>query len=178
VRLCELLPRSVHSNCHERVGSADYDCFVPNGRCHFLRKPLLGRPSARPSLIRGWCRKLQRPRRSVSLVQCVKRTMLVAFAVVLASTAVAKPVSAQVGRGAGGCGGVGGGNTTGIGAALACGVPPPGGATPPDNGNGVLGASTGPLLGSQCIPTQQVPIGGDPSSPVPSHQYVDLNPAV
>jgi hypothetical protein len=89
------------------------------------------------------------------------------------------PVHAAGSRSGNGCGGAGGGGTTGIGAALGCGLPPPSAPTPQDDGSGVLGAPTGPPLGSKCISTHEVPVGTvDPSTGVASHEYVTLAPSV
>lgn len=76
-----------------------------------------------------------------------------------------------------GCTGIGGGNTSGIGAALGCGLPPPAASTPQDNGNGVFGAPSGPPLGSKCLPTTLLPTSGG-NGTTPSHEYVVISPAV
>jgi len=77
-----------------------------------------------------------------------------------------------------GCDGGGGGGTAGIGATLACGLPPPSAPTPQNDGNGVLGASPGLPLGSKCIATKRLPIGTVNSTTVPSPDYVTLAPSV
>ncbi len=82
------------------------------------------------------------------------RTRLLALAcgtVAISSVGSISTVDA-VGTSFGGCGGAGGGGTVGIGAALACGLPPPAGPTPQDSGNGVLAASGGLPLGSSASP--------------------------
>jgi hypothetical protein len=84
------------------------------------------------------------------------------------------PGTGATGIGAGGCAGSGGGGTVGIGAALACGLPPPAAPTPQDNGAGVLQGGEGPPVGSPCIPSERVPVGVDPSAP--SRTYVVLAP--
>src|ERR1700676_5520987 len=63
------------------------------------------------------------------------------------------------GFGAGGCGGSGGGGTAGIGASLACGLPPPAAPTPQNDGSGILGVAPGPPLDSRCIATKRLPTG-------------------
>ena len=88
-------------------------------------------------------------------------------------------VAHATGFGAGGCAGAGGGGTAGIGAALGCGLPPPAAPTPQDNGTGVSGPSTGPPIGSKCIPTTPLPSGGGgPSGGLPSNAYVVISPAI
>ena len=78
-----------------------------------------------------------------------------------------------------GCGGGGGGDTAGIGAALACGLPPPAAPTPQDSGNGVVPASGGPPLGSSCIPTKRLPVGvTDPTTGTTNRDYITVVPLV
>lgn len=86
-------------------------------------------------------------------------------------------VAGATGVGTGGCAGLGGGNTTGIGAAIGCGLPPPAAPTPQDNGSGVFNGANGPPLGSQCIPTTQLPTNGG-NGTAPSNQYVVISPAI
>lgn len=88
-------------------------------------------------------------------------------------------VRADFARASIGCAGSGGGGTTGIGATLSCGLPPPSAPTPQNDGNGILGASSGPPLGSKCIATTKLPNGTvDPTTGSPSHEYVTLAPSV
>ena len=99
---------------------------------------------------------------------------LVVWAVALGGAA---DTQAAGGRGGNGCAGIGGGDTSGIGAALACGLPPPSSPTTQDNGNGVAGGPTGPALGSDCIATERLPsrTGGGAA---PSNQYIEISPAL
>jgi hypothetical protein len=115
------------------------------------------------------------------VVQAVSYRIRVALALATVGLLFAgpQPVFAVDGRGDSGCSGAGGGDTTGIGAALACGLPPPSAPSQQDNGSGVLSAGTGPALGSKCIPTEQIPTPiGDPTTGKPSHEYIALAPAV
>lgn len=90
-----------------------------------------------------------------------------------------RSVGAGYGRGPNGCAGSGGGGTAGIGATLSCGLPPPSAPTPQNDGNGILGTSSGPPLGSKCIATTKLPNGTvDPTTGSPSHEYVTLAPSV
>ena len=62
---------------------------------------------------------------------------------------------------------------------LACGLPPPSASTPQNDGNGILGASTTPPLGSKCIATTKLPNGTvDPTTGSPTPEYVTLAPSV
>ncbi|MDQ6855584.1 MAG: hypothetical protein M3Z57_00750, partial [Candidatus Dormibacteraeota bacterium] len=101
-------------------------------------------------------------------------TAMVAFGFARPSAAYA-----QVGRGVVGCSGSGGGNTLGIGATLGCGLPPPSAPTAQDDGNGVLATSSGPPLGTVCIPSQQLPTAVvDPTTGSASRNYVTVAPSL
>ena len=108
------------------------------------------------------------------------RVLFCAIAVVSASISIGgRTADAVAGRTGSGCAGSGGGGTAGIGATLSCGLPPPSAPTPQNDGNGILGTSSGPPLGSKCIATTKLPNGTvDPTTGSPSHEYVTLAPSV
>lgn len=81
------------------------------------------------------------------------------------------------GLGEGGCAGAGGGGADGIGAALACGLPPPAAPTAQDNGNGISTPANGPALGDDCIPTKRL-VANPGIGTARSNQYIEINPAL
>jgi hypothetical protein len=113
------------------------------------------------------------------MVSLVRRAalMTIGVAVVVLLGPGSVQSSANGGRGSIGCSGIGGGNTSGIGAAIGCGLPPPSASTPQDNGSGVFSGSPGPPLGSKCIPTKQLPTSGGNGN-TPSNEYVVISPAL
>lgn len=111
------------------------------------------------------------------MVPDMTKAITAAFLAILVCLSInPQPALAVGGRGVAGCAGAGGGGTGGIGDALACGLPPPAAPAPQDNGPGVLSQPSGPPVGSKCIATEQLPLGGPTG--VPSHEYVSLTPAV
>lgn len=89
-----------------------------------------------------------------------------------------RAASAVGGRGFDGCAGNGGGDTTAIDAALACGLPPPAAATTQNTGDGSYAATGQPLIGSQCIPATSAPMPPDPDIGSRGRQYIELTPAL
>ena len=80
-------------------------------------------------------------------------------------------------RASAGCAGAGGGDTSGIGAALACGLPPPAAPTAQDSGNGTSAPPGGPALGDDCIVTKRL-VTNPGVGNARSHQYIEISPAL